>query len=525
MNDQPLFDLTPRGLWKTILRHKRKIVLCPILSLGLGLLTILYFPRTYRSQAQVFLRLGRESVGLDPTATTGQTISLQQGDRKDEVKSVMEVIKSRGVVEQAVDNLGPDVILNVAGESRPRGWLATVTDLPFQAAIKWYRSIDPISDRERAIIVVERHLTVWAERGSTLIEIGYEAKTPRLAQQVCAAIVEVYQQEHMRIQRSEESRPFFAEQQHRLRQQLDSALHALRDAKNQMGLTDVVERRATLEAQFSAVELDRLTTQQQLATSRARMADLEKQLAQVPERLVASKKSIPNVGADLLRDQLYSLEVKSMDLRARYTETHPLVKAIAEQLAQAERVLAEQSGERLETTDDINPIHRELSLALKQERSVVAGLEARLAKHELQVAGVLGELQALNGYELQIDQLSRDADLARDRFFQYAQKLEEARMDRELQRNQINNLSVVKTASLNERPVSPSKPLVAIATLLFASCGTVAFVLFSEWIHQQPQLMAMNGKGHSELPRVTISRVYRRVMPVKSNGNGNANDR
>ena len=75
----------------------------------------------------------------------------------------------------------------------------------------------------------------------------------------------------------------------------------------------------------------------------------------------------------MLRDRLYELQVKSMDLKARYSDTHPLVLAVNDQLNEAQKVLAEQAEQRTETTDDVNPIHRDLSLAMKQEQSVVAG--------------------------------------------------------------------------------------------------------------------------------------------------------
>lgn len=484
MSDSPI-TLNPRVVLATILRHKKKVVFCPLLAIGLGVLVLLYFPRSYRSQAQIFLRLGRESVGLDPTATTGHTISLQQGDRKDEVKSVIEVIKSRGVIAQVVDQLGPEVVLGGGDGGAERGPLKRALGAPLAAVAHWFRRLDPVSERERALILVERHLYVAAERGSTLVDVSYEAKTPQLAQTVCAALVDVYQKEHMRIQRSDASRPFFEEQQDRLRQQLDGSLTALRDAKNQMGLADIVARRATLEAQFSAVELDRLSTQQQLAASQARVVDLELQLTQVPERLLASKKNVPNVGADLLRDQLYSLQMKSMDLQARYTDTHPRVKTVNEQLKDAEGVLAGQSGERTETTDDVNPIHRQLALSLKQDRNLLAGLKARLAELDTQSKTVRADLRSLNGFELTLDQLGRDADLARDKFYQYAKNLEEARIDKALESDKISNLSTVQSASLSERPVTPSKPLVAIAALLLATAGTAAVVMASEWVQVQ----------------------------------------
>jgi uncharacterized protein involved in exopolysaccharide biosynthesis len=501
MADQIFSELTLSNAFAVVCRHKKKALVLPVLAIAIGVLALLYFPRTYRSQAQIFLRMGRESVGLDPTATTGQMISLQQGDRKDEVKSAMEVIKSRGVIGQVVDQLGPETILGGNDASTKHGAVSSALSVPLDAVRNWLATIDPLSDRERAIILAEKHLSVYAERGSTLIEITYEAKTPQLAQTVCAAFVEVYQNEHMRIQRSDESRPFFAEQQDRLRQQLDGALTALLAEKDKLGIADVAARRATLEAQFNAVQLDRLSTQQQLATSQARATDLEQQLTKVPDRLVASQKKMPNAGADMLRDQLYSLQMKSMDLQARYTDTHPRVKAVNDQLKEAEGVLSGQAGERTETTDDVNPVYRQLELSLTQERNVLAGLKARLVALDDQSQRVLGDLRTLNASELHIDQLNRDADLARDKFYQYAKNLEEARIDKALEKDGISNLSVVLPAALMERPVSPSKPLVAIATLMLATAGTVVVVMASEWRNgQRPQ----DGGSARELERSVV---------------------
>jgi uncharacterized protein involved in exopolysaccharide biosynthesis len=67
---------------------------------------------------------------------------------------------------------------------------------------------------------------------------------------------------------------------------------------------------------------------------------------------------------------------------------------------------------------------------------------------------------------------------------QYAEYFEEARIDRELQRERISNVSVVQPATLQEKPVSPSKLLVALATMFLATFGTAAAVLTSERLTQ-----------------------------------------
>ena len=514
-------EACPRGVLATMLRHKKKIVLCPLAALLFGGVVFVFYPRAYRSEARLLLRVGRESVGLDPTATTGQTIPLQQSDRKDEVKSALEILRSRHIVSQAVDRVGVDAVLGRgSNDATKQNAVVQAVMKPAVELVQLVKSVDPISDREAAIVEVERHLDVGAERESTVVSVEYEAETPQLAQAVCEAIVEVYLLEHMRIHRNADSRPFFAEQQERLRDQLDESLEAVRRAKNEMGLSSVDQRRATLEAKFSAVELDRLSTQQQMATAQARIVDLERQLAAVPERLVATKKSVPNQGADLLRDQLYALQVKAMDLQARYNDAHPLVQSVQDQLNEAKQVMEQQAAERLETTDNINLIHRELSLDLKRESAVLAGCKARLSELDEQKKIVLDELRGLNEHELKIDQLSRQADLARGKFFQYAENMEEARIDKELESQKINNVGIVQPATLAEKPVSPSKPLLAVAVLILATAGTGALVLASEQSTGSSRA-GDDQNGAAVVVRTSIprSRVHRRSLTVKSNGN------
>jgi polysaccharide biosynthesis protein PslE len=474
----------PQNVLEVLARHKKAIVLWPLLCVTLGGLYFVFSPRTYRSEARLFLRVGRENVGIDPAATAGQTMQLYTSDRKDEVKSAVEIFRSRNVAAQIVDTLGVDVILGGGADgAAPKASIADRLKMPVDWVMGVISDLDPISDRERAIIKVEKGLNVEGERQATVIVVQYKAKSPQLAQKVCDTAVDMILKEHMRVHRNEESAPFFTEQQERLRQQLDQSLEALRLAKNELGLANVDQRRETLERQYSAIELERLTTSQQLATAEASIADLRKQLELIPEREIAAKRSIPNQGADMLRDRLYELQMKSMDLEARYSESHPLVAAANEQLEEAKKVLANQSAQRTETNDEINPIHRELLLAMKREQSTAAGLTARKAALGEQKVAVLAEIADLNKHDIEIDQLSLEANLARSKYMQYAATMEEARIDRELQSGGISNISVAQPATFAEKPINPAKAMTAAGIFLLAVGGTVALILFGERIN------------------------------------------
>jgi uncharacterized protein involved in exopolysaccharide biosynthesis len=206
--------------------------------------------------------------------------------------------------------------------------------------------------------------------------------------------------------------------------------------------------------------------------------------------------------------------MKSMDLEARYSASHPLVLATNDQLKEAQKVLTEQAELRKETTDDINPIHRELSLTMKQEQSVVEGLKARLAELDRQTTTVLADLRALNQQDLKIDQLSRDAELARSKYMQYALTMEEARVDTELQNKGVSNLSVLQPATLTEKPVTPSRNLTVAGTFLLAVFATLGLVLHGEGPNQPAPPVSPSQTTKRRMLRRAVSR---KLVP-KTNG-------
>lgn len=471
---------------RSVFRHKKKVLTVVLAILALGALIIIYAPRTYRSEAKLFLQLGRESVELDPTATTGQTISMQQNDRSNEIATVIDVLHSRGIIEQVVDALGPEVVL---GRGDPGGNETSYFDAAKQntvdVAISLVKSIDPISAREEAIITVEKNLLVWSENDSTLIAVSYDAPSPQLAQLVARTLVDVYRQEHLRLHRTSGSKEFFAEQQRALEAQLDEAVDQLRVAKNELNMVSIDSRRETLESRLGSVELGRLETLQQLAAARARTADLKRQLGAIPERMVSEEKTVPNTGADALREQLYALQVLLLEQEAKYNDDHPALQATREQVRQAEAMLAGETSARQETTSDVNPNFRSLALALAEAQSELSAVEARQAQLDQQRESVLAELKSLNDHELAIDRLTREVQLAREKYFRYSENLEQARIDEALDQERISNLAVAQYATLAEKPVSPNKLLVGALSLVLALAAAAALVCLCELVGNQ----------------------------------------
>ena len=71
--DSPKASLAPRDIFRILFRHRRKSAIVFVATIVLTIAGYLVCPRSYVSEAKLFVKIGRESVALDPTATVGAT--------------------------------------------------------------------------------------------------------------------------------------------------------------------------------------------------------------------------------------------------------------------------------------------------------------------------------------------------------------------------------------------------------------------------------------------------------------------
>lgn len=464
-----------------LFRHKFKVFLLPAIILSMTAAVILFFPRTYRSEARLFLQIGRESVGVDPSAKMGgPTVSLMQSDRDEEVKSAIQVLGSRSIIGRVVDKLSPQYVL--AGGPVKEGknpYINKVKEV-IGTVVSALKSIDPVGEREQAIIEIEKNLRVSAERSSTVLALSIDADSSEAAQKVLDAMIDIYRAEHLRIHRNPDSNEFLAEQTQAVFQQWMDAKNRLSEAKTSLGLISTAGKKQALETQLQSVDLSLLENTRSLSDVEARISELNTQLSKIPQRETTAKKSVPNDGADLMRDALYANQLRLSELKSRLKSDHPSVVSAEQQVNIGKQILEAESERRDETTDDINPVYQNLDLELKRQRGNLAGLIAAKKKLDLQRIEILDSITQFNKSEIEIDKLEQQEQIEKVKYAQYNNNLEEARMNKAMEENSISSVSIQQPPTFAEKPVSPSKPLVALGGLLIAMATTIGAVFASE---------------------------------------------
>ncbi|GAA5505072.1 GumC family protein [Novipirellula caenicola] len=430
---------TLREITMVFFRHWKMISTLVVLSM-IGLAAMLfYYPDTYESEAKLFVRLGRENVGLDSTVSTGQTVSLN-ASREADINSLIEHLESRSIIEKVFEQLSQDETF-----ATPR-------------------------EREIAISSLAKKVTISSPRSSYVIRVSCKGETPELAQQTLDAILATFRDEHMRVTRSRGSFEFFDSQTQDLQEQLEKANFELRDAKNSYHLASYEGRRRGLEDELARVDRAVAESRTELAASEAKMVALKENLSQLPESLVRQMVGgQPNDGLAAMRQQLFQLEAKEKDLLSRKTNDHPEVTAIRSQLETLRSVF-----------DNETPTHSSMQSAIiAVEEAEVKAIRARLDSLVQYQTELHEDLLSLNDQEIVLAQGERRVSQLESEYLANLKRREQARIDEAMQMDKISNVSVMQSPTFVPIPVAPKKKLALVAGFmlaLMASCGLALLI-------------------------------------------------
>ncbi|MBW1987400.1 MAG: polysaccharide biosynthesis tyrosine autokinase [Deltaproteobacteria bacterium] len=449
-----------RDIYLIVCRQRWKIALFFLAVMVVTTLVTFLSPKIYRSEAQLMVRLGRESVTLDPTASTGQVVSIGQS-RENEIKTELQILQSRALAEQVVDAIGYQAILEGQLPSSSVGQASAAS------------SEDVALERDKAVRSLTQGLELENKENSNIIAVAYEAKSPKLAQAVVAKFVDLFRDHHIRAHRTYGSDEFFNQQTEQLRVQLAESENALKELKNQSGIASVTEQRTILLNRIGDLQRQLEGTEAALAASRSRVRAMQKTLASAPSTLVRSRiAGYSGNPLDFLQQRLLELQIQEKELRATMTEKNRLVKDVRQQIAEVQALIDKEGATHAKVTN----------LALLAEQAMVSELQAKAKVLKQELVQAQSELAGINEAEVKIARLEREIEIQRNNFRNYADKFSQAKIDRALEMEKISNISVVQPASSPVKPVRPRKGLNLALGFFVGAFGGVGLGFLSEYM-------------------------------------------
>lgn len=454
-------------LWRSVVH--RKYLFALVLFLGMTFTTVSFalLEKQYESEARLFVQLGRSSVGLDPTATTSSTISVMDS-RETEIRSIVDLVGSRGVAEEVVRRVGTDRILfskydfiELPSVSRILTGDRANTDDPLTVQYSEGRSADQQQAFELAVKKFSQDiLSVKSEKKTSVVTIYCKASSPELAKQLADTTVEVSRELHLKISYVAKSNPFFEDEFHRKLQQLES-LESEREAfLNERNVLSIEAERSQTQA-----VIDRLTNQ--VLDTESELVSLQEELSSLRAELVDTREMVdlPNTGLESLSrsgaDQsLIQLKGELADLRTRYKDDHYRIRQLLSRISEVEDEIDKRGETRTENMQRRNPVYESLQLTISQKVALRTA-KSRLLEHlKTELADHKKTLVVLNQDQRKASELDRSIDIARAAVYDFAEKRRQSEVLAKLNEQQISNIEVASEGSFVTKHVFPKASLI-----------------------------------------------------------------
>jgi polysaccharide biosynthesis protein PslE len=527
-------DISPLHLLKVIWRHKGKAIACFVCVVSAVAVATLYWPKTYRSEGKLLVRLGRENMAIDPTATLGATpmLAIQQ-TRENEINSIIEIIHSRVLIDKVVDAIGPAVILGsepfheTASLDRSNPHNPQVQPASFDTpsaaetsggAASDAESRDPI--RAAAIRRLSKSLNAEAARKSDVILISYDAESPELAQCIVQQMIQFFLEEHIRLNRTPGAQEFLSKQTNDIHQRLRDKENELRKLQDETGLAEPQGQRTIVVNRIGRLEDDLLQVSTALSSAEAGVKQLKEQLDSLPENQVTEQTvGMSNEAADGMRQQLYALQIREQELATKFTNDHPQLEQVRRQIAEAKAVLDREQGSRTQTKTGPSKPYEEIKVQLLKAEPELAALRAKSERLQNQLKTETAARDKLNSDELQIARLQREVQLEEANYRKYSDSLEQARIDHAMAEGGKSNVSIVQPATFDLKPVKPNVGMNLAAGLALGALAGLGLAFAAEsW--DDSLRTSDDLERHLDLPTLaTLPRLKpRQLHPVEKVG-------
>ncbi len=352
--------------------------------------------------------------------------------------------------------------------------------------------------------------------------ISFSSRDPQVAQQVTSELTNLFINENleMQTQQSVDTTKFFESQLEEARKNLAEQEEKIREFKDQH-TSDLPSQLQSNLAILNGLQNQLQTEEDNLDRARQQTVYYQSLIGQY-RALQKSTKS-PNgapVGLPAIDQELDKLRAQLADLSAHYTQQHPDVRKVKEQIAQTEKMRAQLVASLSATAANPQPDNTATAsngdLSLAQLQSQLQANQIEIANREHSAAALqakIGEYQGrLNQEpvrEQQLADLSRGYDQSKANYDDLLKKKNSSALATDLtQRQQGEHFRMIDPPSLPVKPDFPNRMKlcgiglgVGVALGLVLAGGTE---FMDDRIHGEKQFKDLVTVGIiSEIPEVT----------------------
>ena len=460
--------------WLAILRRRFWWLLIPAIPCAVaGFLLSLVLPKQYTSHTRVLVEapiVPDSYVKPVVSDDLNRRLASMQGEILSRTR-LQHLVEQFGLYKKDVNQAPIELLINrLLSRTRLQHLVAQVS--PFKDANQVPMEV-LVDGLQKSIKVTPLAPTPGTLSPALLgFNIDVTLGQAKLSQQVCTEITSLFMEQNLRRreQQAEDTTQFLAKQ--------------LDDAKAKFDEQDA--KLATFQSQYVGAQpedeqtnltlLTGLTPQLEAVTQDLNQALQTKAFAEsmLSQQLAAWKSSADGRSPQTLQQQLSDLQNQLPLLQARYTDKHPAVLKLEEEIAELQKRIQDappqgqsQSISQEAKASAVEPLQiQEFRAQLHQADLTISQRKKEQEQLQHQIKVLQGRIQLSPTVQQEFKTLTRDYQTALNFYNELLKKRDEAQMATELERRQQGeNFRVLDPPSFPERPSFPSRRLFTLAGL------------------------------------------------------------
>ncbi|MEE4343937.1 exopolysaccharide transport family protein [Pseudomonas alliivorans] len=482
-----------RDLLRLLFIFRREVKITVIATFVVVLLGALLLPNRYESTALLLVKPGRDSSTVPIELSNRQAIVVPSALRDpllDEERMLTGRPIMRKVSEKYLAELSraePESGVLASIKNGLKGVVGAVVDAG-RSVLQFIGLVEKRTQAERMAEDLEKNFKVRHEPGSSVMELTFTWNDPTTAQTVLRTWIEEYQLQRTKTLGRVSLYTFYESEVKNTGDNIISYKKQIQNYLNQLSAVSISQRLADTSQGLNDLRTERNNTTRAIASTKAGLDLLKKQLAAQPKTVSAGRELTLNPNRQDLQNRINGKEVERQELLRSFKEQAPPIRAVNEEINNLKKLLNEQDA-TVQRSESItpNPIYNRMQNVYADQQTSFARLQTQLAQQNAQIAQLEADRQQALNLEPELSRLQNELDAAEKSYALYTDSLEKARIDRELDNSQISNIATIEEATYNPSRVFPKSLLMVLLafplSLVVGALALYFFYLLDQRIH------------------------------------------
>jgi len=452
-----------RDFLTVLFKHKYTILIIFVAVVATVTVGSFLLPPTYEAKSTLLLKFGREYIYRSEVGErASDSRPLIPLNQEEVINSEIQILTSRDLIEKVistlkVENIYPDLAEGPAG---------TITPL------------------EAAILQFEKKLSVEGIKKSSVIEVSFQHKDPRIAAQAVNLLVDSLKEKHLQVY-SDPKSSFLEQQLAAYEQKLKESQNKFEAFKQKYQVFSLDEQRTLLLRQRTDLDTSFKISQNQIGELQNKLSSLKSQMRTVSKDVPLYTETERYKITDDAKAQLLNLQLKEQELLHKYNEDTPLVINVRKEIKIVRNFIKEQEEDlkgKVRTGQNI--VYQDIEREIIKTQAELLSQEAKNTTLGGQIARLDREIQSLDLRENELQNLKRELVSNERNYKTYLEKVEEALISDDLNRLKMANISVIQAATAPPKPIKPRKALNILLGIILGAVSGLGIAFFSEYSNQ-----------------------------------------